>query len=181
MKKKYKLLLMIIVAIGILAGIGVTYSLFHTETPSNMNQNIAKFVFNSETLDALNLTLSDIKPGEIKEYDFSITNNEDDKVSDVLLEYQITLKTYHFIPLEIKLYKVMPEGDVLLVNCDETYSRNLNNEIVCNTEIQQLNHTNKQSNDYKLIIDFPIEYNDTSYTNLMDFLDLEINSWQKIS
>jgi len=172
---------MIIVAIGIFAGIGVTFSLFHSETPSNMNQNIAKFVFNSETLDSLNLSLIDIKPGEIKEYSFSITNSEGETISDVLVEYQISLKTYHFIPLEIELYKVTNEGDVLLVNCDETYARNLNNEIVCNTGIQQLNHTTTQSNDYKLIIDFPIEYNDTNYTNLMDFLDLEINSWQKVS
>lgn len=181
MKKKYKLLLMIAIAIGIFAGIGVTFSLFHSETPSNMNQNIAKFVFNSKTLDELNLSLIDIKPGEIKEYNFSIANSEGEIISDVLVEYQISLKTYHFIPLEIELYKVTTEGDVLLVNCDETYARNLNNEILCNTDIQQLNHTTTQSNDYKLIIDFPIEYNNTIYTNLMDFLDLEINSWQKVS
>lgn len=181
MKRKYKLILMIIIAIGIFAGIGVTYSLFHSETPTNMNRNIAKFVFNSKMMDELNLSLNDIIPGQIKEYSFSISNNEEETISDVLVEYQISLKTYHFIPLEIELYKSTSEGDVLLFNCDETYSRNLNNEIVCNTEIQQLNHTNKESNNYKLIVEFPSEYNDITYSNLMDFLDLEINSWQKVN
>lgn len=69
------------------------------------DQNIAKFIFNTKQLDEINIPLLDIKPGENKEYLFSVANNENGNKSDVDFEYQIIIKTYHFVPLEINLYK----------------------------------------------------------------------------
>ena len=60
-------------------------------------------------------------------------------------------------------------------------ARNTNNELVCAMPLGTLENDKKQTDDYKLVITFPSEYNDVSYSNLVDYLNIEIESWQKIS
>ena len=36
------------------------------------------------------------------------------------------------------------------------------------------------TDNYKLVIEFPEEFNDDSYTDLVDYIDIEIKSWQAI-
>ena len=38
----------------------------------------------------------------------------------------------------------------------------------------------ESKNNYKLRISFPEEYNDEIYSNLVDYIDIEIKSWQKV-
>ena len=66
------------------------------------------------------------------------------------------------------------------MNCDETYSRNNENELVCNTPIRRLDHTERKIDNYELKVSFPQEYNSEEYANLVDFIDLEIVSNQVI-
>ena len=165
----------------LVAGAGVTYSiLFSSGDGDQIDKNIAKFIFNTDTLDQLEISLVDIKPGDTNEYLFSVSNGDDNSISSVTVDYQLTIKTYHFIPLVIELYKIVDEEDVLVMNCDETYARNSENELVCNSSIQELGYLNEQSDNYKLKISFPSEYDETSYSNLADFMNIDISSWQKI-
>ena len=77
---KYKLLTIVLLLAMILFGCGITYSFFNSNvTMKNIDRGIAKFVFNTKSLDELELSIIDLKPGETKEYDFSITNNDLDK------------------------------------------------------------------------------------------------------
>ena len=41
-------------------------------------------------------------------------------------------------------------------------------------------HSEEVLDDYKLNITFPEQYNSESYSELVDFIDLEIKSWQTI-
>ena len=66
------------------------------------------------------------------------------------------------------------------MTCDETYSRNTNNELVCNTEVFELSHENESTDNYSIKITFYEQYNDLSYSNLIDYLDVEIRSYQKV-
>lgn len=180
MKKKKKVFILITMMLTLIAGVGVTYSILKSNGDGDsINKNIAKFVFNTNTLDELELSLIDMNPGDTEEYLFSISNSENEITSNVLVEYQLTIKTYHFVPLTIELYKIVNEEDILVLNCDETYTRDENNELVCNSEIQELGYSSEQNDDYKLKITFPSEYDDDTYSNLADFLNVEITSWQK--
>lgn len=179
--KKNKMFVIVSLILILIAGAGVTYSILLSNGDGNpIDKNIAKFVFNTETLDELAISLIDMKPGDNNEYLFSVSNGDSQSISSVVVEYQLTLKTYHFIPLEIKLYKIVDEEDVLIFNCDETHTRNEENELLCNSEIEELGYSVEQSDNYKLVISFPNEYDEASYSNLTDFINLEISSWQKI-
>ena len=179
MKKKMYIAIMLIVLITFFSGI--TYSFFHSNAVMNSsNQGIASFVFETDTVDKIDLELNDLMPGTKKEYLFSVTNTKNNVISDVTVEYQLIIKTYHFIPLTIDLYKIENEKDIFVGKCDESVSRNSLNELVCKMPIELLNNSKEEKIDYKIKIEFPEKYNDASYSNLVDFINIEIESWQKI-
>ncbi len=179
MKHKIFIVLIILVALTLVSGI--TYSIFHSTAKLNSNdQHLAKFIFNTETPDSLEFSLTDLNPGDTEEYLFSVSNNDLDKISDVLVEYTLTIKTYHFAPFDIELYKLNNEEEELILVCDESYTRNEENLLICNTPNVELGYEVEKTDNYKLKVSFPSEYDDEVYSNLVDFINIEIKSWQKL-
>ena len=176
-KTRLKIIVMLVSSIVLICGSGITYSLFTSSSKLVANQKIAQFVFNATKTDVIELPKTNLNPGAKSEYKFQVTNNIDNKRSDVTIKYQMTIKTYHFMPLEINLYKENEETPLL--TCEES-SRNTDNEVVCNTEVQTMDYKLNATDNYKLVIEFPEEYNDDSYTDLVDYIDIEIKSWQAI-
>lgn len=177
-KVRLKIIIMLVCAIVLVCGSGITYSLFTSNTKLIANQEIAKFIFNAAKTDLIELPIADLNPGDSVDYTFNVANTLDNATSEVTINYQMTIKTYHFMPLEIKLYKVTSEEETLILTCDETYSRNEDNQLVCNTENQKMSHDTEVLDNYKLEVIFPEEYNSEIYTDLVDYIDIEIKSWQ---
>lgn len=180
MRIKYKILLILFGLTLFVSCLGITYSIFNSNTNlTSTNQSIAKFVFNAENLNEIQIPLVDLNPGDLKEYNFSVSNTKEEVLSNVTIEYQMTIKTYHFMPLDIKLYK-KGEVEELFLTCDESTSRNLQNEIICVTTVEEISHLSEKLDDYVLKVSFPSNYSNLVYSNLVDFINIEIKSWQKI-
>lgn len=180
MKTRVKILIGLIILSVLVLASGITYSVFNTtKNVSVEDQKIAKFVFDTKQTDNIQLEINNILPNEQKEFLFSVSNTSSE-TSNITINYQIKIHTYHFIPLEISLYKVENEEDTFMMTCDETYSRDSNNVIVCNSLVQEMKYSDEQTDNYKLVVKFEDGYNDAIYSNLVDFVDLEISSWQKI-
>ena len=174
---RYKVMMLLIIIVFFILSLGLTYSYFNSNSNLNtVDQRLARFVFDTETLDRLELPLIDLTPGVINSYDFSISNTSGDITSDVTIEYELTILTPHFAPLIIELYK----DDELVLSCDETYSRNDNNELVCNSDIQELSHDLEYTDNYILKVTFDSDYDDWVYSNLIDYINIEIKSYQKV-
>ena len=106
MKNRYKILIVAYLLLFLVFGVGITYSIFHSKTSlEGEAKNVAKFIFDQKGLDTLSIPLIDLVPNELKKYPFSISNNDDINTSNVTIEYKLLLKTYHFAPLDIKLYE----------------------------------------------------------------------------
>lgn len=175
---KRKIIIIISIIVTTFFVIGIAYSAFQSDATLNVaDQKIAKFIFNTKVQDQIELPLTNLEPNSKQEYSFSVTNSQENKISNVTINYQIAIKTFHFIPLEIKLYKDQEEEAIL--TCDESFSRDEDNILVCNSPIQELNHNQKKQDDFKLEVIFPEKYNTEEYANLVDFVDIEIKSWQK--
>ncbi len=159
--------------------VGVTYSFFTSDTKFFANQDIAKFVFNSEETSSISVPITDLNPGDTTSYTFEVANNVDDVVSQVSINYQVIIKTYHLMPLEIKLFKT-GGADELILTCDESFSRDSDNQLVCNSLVQEMVYDVKSSDKYRLDIKFSEEYNNEDYTDLVDYIDINIRSWQVI-
>lgn len=154
----------------------ITYSLFTSSASLTIaNGEIAEFIFEAKSTNHIKLDFEDLKSGESREYEFQVSNTKDDNITNVTTEYQIVIKTFHFMPLLIELYK----NDELVMNCDEKYSRNSDNALVCNSDIWELDHDSTKIDNFKIKISFPEEYNNLEYTELVDYIDIDISSWQK--
>jgi len=174
---KYKIFLILFIMVFIVCGSGLTYSYFNSNTSmSSVDQKIASFIFNAEHVDYLEIPLVDLVPGESYEYNFSVTNASDSKISNVSIEYQLVIKTKHFAPLIIELYK----GNDLVLVCDEKFSRDSNNDLVCNGPVSELVHSTEGIDEYKLKVTFDSKYNSVEYSSLVDFINIEIKSYQKV-
>ena len=159
--------------------VGVTYSFFKSDSNLFANQDIAKFVFEAEETSTISVPITDLNPGDSTSYTFEVTNNVDEVVSQVTINYQCIIKTYHLMPLEIKLFKTGAVEELIL-SCDETFGRNSDNQVVCNSLIQEMAYDDKVSDSYRLDITFPEKYNDEDYSDLVDYIDIDIRSWQDI-
>lgn len=174
---RYKIMMVLLIIVFFVLSLGLTYSYFNSSSSvSTVDQRLAHFVFDTETLDRLELPLIDLTPGVVNSYNFSISNTSDEVTSDVTIEYELTILTPHFTPLIIELYK----DDELVMFCDETYSRNENNELVCNSSMQELSHDSEYTDDYVLKVTFDGNYSDEMYSNLIDYINIEIKSYQKV-
>lgn len=159
--------------------VGVTYSFFKSDSNLFANQGIAKFVFNAEETSTISFPITDLNPGDSTSYTFEVTNNVDEVVSQVTINYQCIIKTYHLMPLEIKLFKT-GAAEELILTCDETFSRDSDNQLVCNSLIQEMAYDDEVSDTYRLDITFPEKYNDEDFSDLVDYIDIDIRSWQDI-
>ena len=179
MKKKIIITMILLICISFFSGI--TYSFFNSSAKmKSTNQGIASFIFKAKKVDKIQLDLNELLPGDKKNYLFSVTNENNSKVSDVSIEYQIKIKTYHFLPLIIKLYEIEGDQTNLVGECNEKVTRDSNNMLICNMPIKNLKTGTKEVDDYNLELEFPTEYNDIIYSSLVDFLSIDIESWQKI-
>lgn len=174
---KRRILIILILFCSIICFTGVTYSLFNFDASFSFgNMKIAEFIFETKRTDHIDLDFTNLKPGETNEFNFEVTNTKNNIITNVTTEYRITIKTFHFMPLLIELYK----DDDIVMTCNETYSRNDNNELVCNSDVWQLNHNSSETDNFKIKVSFPKEYNSYDYTELVDYIELDISSWQKI-
>ena len=181
MKLQYKILITLFILISVVFCFGITYSIFHSNSSlSSGDQSIAKFIFNAESSNQIQLPLIDLNPGDSKQYAFAVSNNTSGSVSNVTAEYQMTIKTYHLVPLAIKLYRLNGETEELIMTCDEAYTRNSSNELVCTTPTEEIGYSAEELDNYVLKVDFPSEYNSVSYSDLVDYINIEIKSWQKL-
>ncbi len=172
-----KIIIISVLAILILVGVGVTYSMYTSASSTSTDISLAAFVVNAEKKEQINIPLSNMKPGDNLEYEFGISNNSNSKRSEVNIKYNIVIKTMHFMPLEIELYDA---DDELILSCDEETERNEENELECISEDIIMPYEEDKEDDYTLKIVFPVEYNSSEYSSLVDYINLEINSSQKI-
>ncbi len=174
---RIKVLIIIISLLILTFSLGITYSYFNSGVvASSVDQKLAGFVFNSEVTDRLEIPVGELSPGESMSHNFSITNVKNNTRSDVSILYELSIITPHYAPLVINLYK----DNTLVLTCDETYSRNENNELVCKTNSFELSHTRNELNTFELRITFDGNYNTEEYKNLIDYINVEIKSYQKI-
>ena len=180
MKTKTKILMILAAVIFFTSVFVMAYSHFNSEVTMNGEQNIARFIFEADNLDEIQLPLVDLNPGDTKEYLFSVTNNKLGFVSNVTIVYQMIIKTYHLIPLTIELYALDGSVEELLLICDENQERNEQNEILCEVPTIEMKHEEEELDNYKLKVEFPDNYDDAIYADLVDFIKLELKSWQKL-
>ena len=180
-KKKFwqfqKITIAIVGILLLLLGMRVVFARFFTDGSGPAVGDIAFYIIHPTT-ESQTLKMFDVKP-DGKDYIFNIdvSNFKDDNVSEVDLEYTLELETTTNIPVDYKIY----------LN-DATVNDFQNKEIIqdedgmyffkFSTPKQRFEKEKEMTNHYQLIVNFPTNYNEEVYQDLIDHVEVTITATQ---
>lgn len=98
-------------------------------------------------------TASNMKPGDVQTYDFQVSNYENGKINEVLLEYYFTVNVETVIPLTVEIYDITDGGETLIP---------LKNGV---TDRISINYGEEILRKYRLKIIWDVSNNDVSYAD----------------
>lgn len=186
-KKKFLMFNRLTVLIIILAiltfVIPITYSVLKTDTTSDFKLDTAFYILKSDYY-SKQIKLDDISPSETAfVYDFSVSNFEGDKRLETLMDYDLEIITTTNLPLTYELY--MNEeyetgasniivNDSIEADNDGTYFRYLKTDTV------RFGFEENTTNYYHLVVKFPKTYESFEYQDILEYVEVVINSKQVI-
>ena len=179
------LLIVLVVLIISLVILPITVSKYETDTTSNVNTPVAYYVLDAG-YQYLNVEIPNLKPQiEPFVYNFTISNNKDNKRAEVSLEYDLVIQTTTNLDLDYKLYlnedytlatsqNVIVE-DTIIQDEYETYFRNMT------TPTQYFDYRYNETNAYTLLIYFDPVYANPKYQDVFESIFITIDSKQTIN
>lgn len=163
----------------------IAYARYEVNAKLKSDLNRALYIFETEKLE-FNLETGGLVPSETPYiYKFSVSNFNDEKVSELDLEYNVTVKTTTNMPITLEIYKLdddANEGDNLVTGASrwvDVDSAIYNLYKVPDTYDMSLN---VKTTDYFVIkINYPIEYkNSMTYEDTIENIDVILESKQVI-
>ncbi len=176
-KNMLKIFIILLCLLLVLLTIRFTVSRYQTKSNSNGSLDIA-FYLVKEDYQTMNIKLDSIIPrDEAYTYTFAISNTNGTNRADVNLTYDLTIVATTNLPLNYEL--LINGSDAIITNTvaqdgDGTYFRTIT------TQTQELDYTTDKTNTYKLNVYFPAEYDDINYQDIVDAVQIKVNSRQKI-
>ena len=186
LKRLYAKFVILILCLLILIRIVVlVLSKYESIANSTANVDIAFYLLN-EDYKTMTLNLASLFPqDDAYVYTFSIGNQDGEKTAEIDLVYDLTIRTTTNLPLTYELYKNQKHTDNGAVNIIETntvdpdeygtYFRNMT------TQEENLYYKEPKTNIYELVIHFPENYNTINYQNIIEALEIQVDSHQVTS
>ena len=183
LKRLYAKFVILILCLLVLIRIVVlVLSKYESIANSTANVDIAFYLLN-EDYKTMTLNLASLFPqDDAYVYTFSIGNQDGEKTAEIDLVYDLTIRTTTNLPLTYELYKNQKHTDNGAVNIIETntvepdeygtYFRNIT------TQEENLYYKEPRTNIYELVIRFPENYNTTNYQNIIEALEIKVDSHQ---
>lgn len=189
-KRKFLLIskinILIIILLLIIKIMPVTLSKYQSSGIGNMNSNIAFYLISADYL-TQNIKLTDLTPSdEAYVYTFTIGNKKEEEISEVDIEYTLSIVTTTNLPLRYELYEntnYQEEGSVNLISAtntvvssdsDGTYFQNFT------FEKEELYYQTPTTNTYTLVIYFDQTNNDAKYQDVVEGIQIIVDSRQMI-
>lgn len=162
--------------------INITISKYESEANSDVEIDVAFYLL-KEDFKTMSVALPEIIPrAEPYVYVFSIGNNDKNSRTETAIEYDLELITTTNLPLRYELYlnkNYNENGAVNIINQnnieqdeDNTYFRHIT------TTTRTFGYKQDETNIYYLVVYFPEEYNSIDYQNIIESIQIKINSRQ---
>lgn len=190
-KRRVKLMIIMLIIVLLYRIIFSSFSLYESEASSSSDIDVAFFTI-EDSYDKNVISLDDMKPGETKEYYFSIANfkvEEDGtkKMAETDMEYNLSVRTTTNLYFEYELYVDQNPSDTSAENIsiinptpyrddyrpDATYFKTIANH----TEKFLLSQGENTDN-YILKIKLPSTYDSVEYQNIIDCIEITVDAKQ---
>lgn len=164
--------------------IRLTFSRFESDATSSSNIPVAFYVLN-EGFQNMNLNLDSLIPrNEPYVYTFTISNSNGEQICNTDMEYTLTIRTTTNLPLEYNLFMNQDYTDsasqsIIETNQVEKDSSGTYFRIIT-TQKQNFSFKQEQTNTYQLVVNFPEKYNTIDYQDVIEGIEITIDSMQII-
>ena len=167
--KKYVVLVLFIVTLALFSSMlfGDTFAKYVSSFSGDGIVEVA-FPVIVDSYNEIAIPLSEMKPGDVFNYPFYVTNQEysTSSITEVELNYYFEIDYSDNLPITFELFKDGIETNVL-------DSNNRSNTYV-------FNHSVAQYDSYNLRINWDSSYDDFEWRNLIDEVTLRLYSYQSI-
>lgn len=179
-----KFVFLIVFLIIMIIFLSITISRYQSIINLKGNISVALYLINQD-YQAIPLNLPAISPREEPYvYTFSVSNNDGVNRTETVLEYDLQLITTTNLPLSYELYINQNYNDNGAINIiqediiqeDEygTYFRKIS------TPKETFGYKKDEENIYNLVINFPVIYKQLEYQDIIESLEIIVNSSQVI-
>ena len=157
-----------------------TISKYETKAKATGNVQAAMYIV-KEGYQTMNINLGSLVPrSEPYEYIFSISNYDGTNRAEVNLQYDLKIVTTTNLNLSYELYLNDGTDNIILtdnIEADEdgTYFKNMT------TETKSFGFDKDEMNVYKLVVYFPEIYKDIKYQDIIEGVEIQVNSKQIIN
>lgn len=183
-KKIFIKFILFLIILIVITNLAITISKYETLFSTEGDLEVAIYLLKEE-FSAVPIKLNAIVPrNDAYVYNFTVSNNNGTDRTETLLEYELKLVATTNLPLEYELYmneKHTDSGATNIINSDVisqdedgTYFRTMT------TPTNNFGYETNETNTYQLVIHFPATYKSPEYQNLIEGLEIQINSKQII-
>ena len=176
----FKYIAIFLLVVFIINIMEITYSKYSSSANGDAAANIAFFIVDVGTYENT-ISLNNLEPSNNDYiYKFTVNNFKNNKRTNVKLDYNLEFVTTTNLPLTYKIYK---EGTNNIITSNEIiqdgdmYFNKLNTN-----EAGSFSYEENQTEEYTLVVNFPITYNDKpdEYQGLIDSFMIKINAIQRV-
>ena len=173
LKLSLRISFLIICSLILLIVLSKSLGAFESEGEGTAISEIAFYMIDADT-ETKELKLGKISPdGKEHYYIINVSNYNDSKVSEVDMEYSLSLRTTTNIPVSYKLY--LNDNTENIIGTKELVTDNDNMYFYkYNSISSEFNKNVKKNDKYKLVVYFDKEYSDEKYQNLIDSVEITV-------
>lgn len=176
----FKYIAIFLLVVFIINIMEITYSKYSSSANGDAAANIAFFIVDVGTYENT-ISLNNLEPSNNDYiYKFTVNNFKNNKRTNVKLDYNIEFVTTTNLPLTYKIYK---EGTNNIITSNEIIQDGdmYFNKLSTN-EAGSFSYEENQTEEYTLVVNFPITYNDKpdEYQGLIDSFMIKINATQRV-
>ena len=156
-----------------------TQARYTSSATSNANFDLAYYVFKEESI-SQELRLDDILPRSTPYiYTFSVANYEGEDRTQTSIEYDIEIKTTTNLPLNYSIHK---QGETTsIIESEENRQDEYGTYFKYVTlEGDTFGFTQDEMNAYVIEVEFPEQYNLAQYEGIIEYIQITIDSKQKM-
>lgn len=172
-----KITLIILGILVLLLIIRGTMASFETNGSGKARADIAFYVLDVSR-QTESLKISDIKPNDSDNvYTIDVSNYLNNKITDVDMEYSLSIRTTTNIPVTYSLYL---NDDTTNIMSNRTLEKDSNGTYFYKYDSisKTFSHGVSRRDSYKLVINFSSKYKNYDYQGLIDSIEISVNAKQ---
>ena len=183
-KKKFLLFAFLLIALLFLSFflLRAAYARYQVDAKINADIDRALYIIGEEKM-SFNIETDGIVPSSTPyTYRFSVSNFNQNNMSDVDINYSINIRTTTNLPITLELYRnQLPENGTNIFNSPIT-KRDADGawyRVYKTNATYDFYYAARKTDVYTLVINFPLIYaNDTTYSNYLESIEVNIESKQ---